>query len=188
MVRRSWWTLTVLAVLAAVGTTSAPAQFNPGGSIQTRGWNYLISLLNTDGCGGGGDAKMRQNWVAPFEIGLEDPQAGEEWEGILFGAGAAAAGINQGNLTANPTWVTNDFLEGAFGLAAGTIPNADIADWDGIVTSINTNIVPAKYFLIALRGVVLKGQHLGDVLQPLAALVIFATVVLGLSALRLSRR
>ena len=51
-----------------------------------------------------------------------------------------------------------------------------------------TNIVPAKYFLIALRGVVLKGQHLGDVIRPLAALSIFATVVLGLSALRLSRR
>jgi ABC-2 type transport system permease protein len=51
-----------------------------------------------------------------------------------------------------------------------------------------TNIVPAKYFLIALRGVVLKGQHLVDVIRPLAALAVFATVVLGLSALRLSRR
>ena len=51
-----------------------------------------------------------------------------------------------------------------------------------------TNVVPAKYFLIALRGVVLKGQHLGDVIRPLSALVIFATIVLGMSALRLSRR
>ena len=51
-----------------------------------------------------------------------------------------------------------------------------------------TTIVPAKYFLIALRGVVLKGQHLGDVIRPVATLAVFATVVLGLSALRLSRR
>jgi ABC-2 type transport system permease protein len=51
-----------------------------------------------------------------------------------------------------------------------------------------TNIVPAKYFLIALRGVVLKGQHLGDVLRPLAALTLFGSLVLGLSAFRLSRR
>jgi ABC-2 type transport system permease protein len=51
-----------------------------------------------------------------------------------------------------------------------------------------TTIVPAKYFLIALRGVVLKGLGLGDVLGPLAALSIFAIAVVGLSALRLSRR
>lgn len=51
-----------------------------------------------------------------------------------------------------------------------------------------TTIIPAKYFLIALRGVVLKGVGLGDVLPQLAALSIFAVVVLGLSALRLSRR
>jgi len=51
-----------------------------------------------------------------------------------------------------------------------------------------TKIVPAKYFLIALRGVVLKGLGLGEVLMPLAALFLFAAAVLGLSALRLSRR
>ena len=51
-----------------------------------------------------------------------------------------------------------------------------------------TKVVPAKYFLIALRGVVLKGLSLGDVISPLIALVIFATGVIGLSALRLSRR
>jgi len=51
-----------------------------------------------------------------------------------------------------------------------------------------TTIVPAKYFLIALRGVVLKGLGLADILQPLAALALFATVVIGLSALRLARR
>jgi len=51
-----------------------------------------------------------------------------------------------------------------------------------------TTIVPAKYFLVALRGVVLKGLGLADVLAPLGALAIFASAVLGLAALRLSRR
>jgi len=51
-----------------------------------------------------------------------------------------------------------------------------------------TTIVPAKYFLIALRGVVLKGLAIPDLLAPLGALVLFAAAVLGLCALRLSRR
>jgi len=57
-----------------------------------------------------------------------------------------------------------------------------------IVLQYVTKIVPAKYFLVALRGVVLKGVGLGDVLMPLAAMLIFAVAVLGLSALRLARR
>jgi len=51
-----------------------------------------------------------------------------------------------------------------------------------------TAIVPARYFLIALRGVVLKGLDLGALWQPLLALVAFAVAVLGLSAVRLARR
>ena len=51
-----------------------------------------------------------------------------------------------------------------------------------------TKIVAAKYFLIALRGVVLKGLGLMDVMRQLIALTVFAAAVIGLSALRLSRR
>jgi len=51
-----------------------------------------------------------------------------------------------------------------------------------------TTVVPAKYFLIALRGVVLKGLGLRALWQPLGALVVYAIVVLGLSAARLARR
>ncbi len=50
-----------------------------------------------------------------------------------------------------------------------------------------TYIVPARYFLVALRGVVLKGVGLDIVAPSLAALVIFAVVVLGLASLRLRR-
>ena len=50
-----------------------------------------------------------------------------------------------------------------------------------------TRVVPARYFVAALRSVVLKGAGFEVVWQNLAALVIFATAMLGLSALRLKR-
>jgi ABC-2 type transport system permease protein len=51
-----------------------------------------------------------------------------------------------------------------------------------------TTVVPARYFLTALRGIVLKGLPLDALWGPMAAMGIYATVVLGLSSLRLSRR
>jgi ABC-2 type transport system permease protein len=51
-----------------------------------------------------------------------------------------------------------------------------------------SSIVPARYFLIALRGVVLKGLDLPGVWPSLAALGVYACIVLGLSAVRLARR
>jgi len=50
-----------------------------------------------------------------------------------------------------------------------------------------TRVVPARYFVSALRSVVLKGAGIEVVWQSLVALVIFASVMLGLSALRLKR-
>jgi ABC-2 type transport system permease protein len=50
-----------------------------------------------------------------------------------------------------------------------------------------THIVPARYFLVALRGIVLKGVGLATVWGHLAALVGYATVVLGLASVRLAR-
>ena len=50
-----------------------------------------------------------------------------------------------------------------------------------------TYIVPARYFLVALRGIVLKGVGLATVWADLAALVAYAVVVLGLASVRLSR-
>lgn len=51
-----------------------------------------------------------------------------------------------------------------------------------------SSIVPARYFLIALRGLVLKGLGLADVWPALAALVVYAVVILGAAAVRLARR
>lgn len=50
-----------------------------------------------------------------------------------------------------------------------------------------TYIVPARYFLVALRGIVLKGVGLEVFWRDLAALVVFATAVLALASLRLKR-
>jgi drug efflux transport system permease protein len=49
-------------------------------------------------------------------------------------------------------------------------------------------IVPARYFLIALRGIVLKGLPLTVLWAPIGALVLYATVMLGLASIRLARR
>jgi ABC-2 type transport system permease protein len=51
-----------------------------------------------------------------------------------------------------------------------------------------THIVPARYFLVALRGIVLKGVGPEVFWSDLVALVIFAVVILGLASLRLRRQ
>jgi ABC-2 type transport system permease protein len=50
-----------------------------------------------------------------------------------------------------------------------------------------TYVVPAKYFLIALRGIVLKGAPIGHLAMPLLALTAYAAAMLALASLRLSR-
>jgi ABC-2 type transport system permease protein len=49
-------------------------------------------------------------------------------------------------------------------------------------------LVPARYFLVALRGLVLKGADLSALWAPVLALVVYALAVLGLAAVRLARR
>ena len=50
-----------------------------------------------------------------------------------------------------------------------------------------THLVPARYFLRALRGIVLKGTDLPQLLPEFAALGIYAAATLALASLRLSR-
>ena len=56
-----------------------------------------------------------------------------------------------------------------------------------VVVQAITHIVPARYFLVALRSIVLKGTDITAFWQDLVALVIFATVATGLASLRLKR-
>ena len=51
-----------------------------------------------------------------------------------------------------------------------------------------THVVPARYFLIALRGIVLKGAGLTAFWTELVALAVFAIVVLTLASIRLRRQ
>jgi ABC-2 type transport system permease protein len=50
-----------------------------------------------------------------------------------------------------------------------------------------THIVPARYFLVALRAIVLKGADLAAFWQDLVALAVFASVAMTLASLRLRR-
>lgn len=50
-----------------------------------------------------------------------------------------------------------------------------------------TLIIPARYFLVALRAIVLKGVGIDVIAGSLGALAVFAVAVLGLAALRLRR-
>jgi ABC-2 type transport system permease protein len=51
-----------------------------------------------------------------------------------------------------------------------------------------TYVVPARYFLVALRGVILKGSGLGPYWHDVLFLAIFAAAVLGIAYVRLTRR
>jgi ABC-2 type transport system permease protein len=50
-----------------------------------------------------------------------------------------------------------------------------------------TYAVPARYFLIALRGIILKGSALSHLVPQLLAMGLYAAATLGLASLRLSR-
>jgi ABC-2 type transport system permease protein len=51
-----------------------------------------------------------------------------------------------------------------------------------------TYAVPARYYLIILRGIILKGAGLGPYLDDLGFLVLYALVVMGLAWTRLVLR
>jgi ABC-2 type transport system permease protein len=51
-----------------------------------------------------------------------------------------------------------------------------------------TRIVPARYFLVALRGIVLKGVGPADFWSDVVALAVYAIVILGLASVRVRRQ
>lgn len=73
-----------------------------------------------------------------------------------------------------PTFILSGFI---FPIASMPIPLQYVS-----------SIVPARYFLVALRGIVLKGSDLWTVWPSVAALILYATIVLGLASLRLAKR
>lgn len=51
-----------------------------------------------------------------------------------------------------------------------------------------TYLVPARYYLVILRGVILKGTTLEPYREQVLALVVFAVVMVALASVRLARR
>jgi ABC-2 type transport system permease protein len=51
-----------------------------------------------------------------------------------------------------------------------------------------TNLVPARHFLVVLRGIILKGASLEPYVEQLALLAVFAVATLALASLRMARR
>ena len=51
-----------------------------------------------------------------------------------------------------------------------------------------TYAIPARYFLVIIRGIILKGAGLAPYWQDVAFLVLSATIVLTLAYARLRRR
>jgi ABC-2 type transport system permease protein len=122
------------------------------------------------------DLPMRGNWGALFTV-VAAFLVGALGTGLLVStvADTQQVAFQTGALVAFlPTFILSGFI----------FPIASMP----IVLQYITTVVPARYFLVALRGIVLKGLPLVSLWQPIAALAIYAVVMLALSSLRLARR
>ena len=118
---------------------------------------------------------MRGNWVALF-VALSLFIAGALGTGLLIStvADTQQVAFQAALLTSFlPTLMLSGFI---FPIAS--MPH---------VLQLVTLIVPARYFLIALRGIVLKGTPLTLLWPQMVALSIYAFVMLGVASLRLAR-
>jgi ABC-2 type transport system permease protein len=61
-----------------------------------------------------------------------------------------------------------------------------ISSMPAVVQAI-TYIIPARYFLVGLRAIVLKGASINAFWEDMVALAIFATIMLTLASVRLGR-
>jgi ABC-2 type transport system permease protein len=122
------------------------------------------------------DLPMRGSWVALSSV-IAIFLAGALGTGLLVStmADTQQVAFQAGALVAFlPTLILSGFI-----FPISSMP---------VVLQWITLAVPARHFLVALRGVVLKGLGLADVWPSLVALAIYALVTLGLSAVRLGRR
>ena len=118
-------TAVLFVTVFALGAAPAEAQYNPVGWVQTSGWNMLL-LEQTYSCSGGGMANIMGNWVAPYELGEENPRAGDDWQIDFVEAKSSSwGGLNVGE---DPTWVSSEWLEseGIF------INTGDMVDFNSI--------------------------------------------------------
>jgi ABC-2 type transport system permease protein len=118
---------------------------------------------------------MRGNWLALL-LALSLFIAGALGTGLLISTAAETQQVafQAAMLTSFlPTLMLSGFI-----FPISSMPRA---------LQIITLIVPARYFLIALRGIVLKGTPLALLWPQVAALSLYAIVMLALASLRLAR-
>lgn len=122
------------------------------------------------------DLPMRGNWMALLVV-LAIFLVGALGTGILVSTVAETQQVafQLGTLIAFlPTFILSGFI---FPIASMPVPLQYVS-----------SVVPARYFLVALRGIVLKGTDIWALWQPIAALIVYGAVVLGVASLRLARR
>ncbi len=140
---------------------------------------FLISLVSAMG-------------IILTAMGLFDLPMRGSWEVLfltvsLFLAGALALGLFISTLA--------DTQQVAFQAAmlASFLPTLMLSGFIFPISSMPivlqwiTRVVPARYFLIALRAIVLKGAGIAVFWQELVALAVFAAAMLALAAVRLRR-
>ena len=90
MCRRFIVTLGVSGLLAMLFSTPAFGQHAPTNKLRASAWNFMI-LLQSGGAAPG-EARIRNNWVAPNNILTDNPAAGDVWE-IDFAAAESQRGV-----------------------------------------------------------------------------------------------
>jgi hypothetical protein len=127
-----------------------PPPPDPGSSIPAGSWNFLLPLTNPYGCSAGGPENMLRNWVAPHDLTVETPTAGEVWT-IDYERSAAASGFEGSNLfeaigrSREAIWVSLEWLseatEGLFAPPGTCAPpdalDCEVVDLQAIVTRLN---------------------------------------------------
>jgi hypothetical protein len=90
-------------------STPAFGQHVPNNKLRASAWNFMILLQN--GGAAPGEARIRNNWVAPNNILTDNPAAGDVWE-IDFAAAESQRGVapftDDGTNEGNPIWFTNE--------------------------------------------------------------------------------
>jgi ABC-2 type transport system permease protein len=76
------------------------------------------------------------------------------------------------------------FMLPAIMLSGVITPIRAMPDWLRVVTYVN----PVRYYVEAVRGVLLKSATFADLVLELGALGVFGTAILGLSAMRFQKR
>jgi len=90
-------------------STPAFGQHVPNNKLRASAWNFMILLQN--GGAAPGEARIRNNWTAPFDVLSDTPQAGDVWA-IDFAIAESQRGVgpftDTGTNEGNPVWFTAD--------------------------------------------------------------------------------